>query len=203
MANGYAKIFTLQDIFNNPELARKIPLVNYKESVDSTGKEHRRTNMKSIARLVFETAKASAKPYYAPLKAHKAGDLIDIGGNLTGDYDAAYEAVYKGLVAQKSIMTYTVNNADMIRTALKEGAALKRSTGTEPKLWLRVGSVQEIKSMGKRELNTLMDDVMRNIFYNPEFEKTQKKYKVVDIPVNRSYNYERRRDNWLRKVGDL
>ena len=44
---------------------------------------------------------------------------------------------------------------------------------------------------------------MRNLFYSPDFEKTQKKYNVREIPVNGSYNYDRRRDNWLRKVGEL
>lgn len=203
MANGYAQMFTLQDIFNDKRLADKIPLVNYRETVDNTGKEHRRTNMKSVVTLVYETAKTSAKPFYSPLNALKSGNTIDLSGKLISDHNQAFNAVYKSLVGIKSMLGYTANNVDMIRSALKESATIKRNYGKEPKLWLKVGSIAEIKNMKKRELNLFMDDVMRNIFYNPEFEKTQKKYKVETIPINGSFNYERRRDNWLRKVGEI
>jgi hypothetical protein len=101
------------------------------------------------------------------------------------------------------LLAYTANNADMIRTAIKESATQKRFSGKEPKLWLKAGSIAEIKNMNKRQLGLFMDDVMRNIFYNPDFEKTQQKYKVEQIPVRGSYNYERRKDNWLKKVGEI
>lgn len=203
MANGYAKMFTLQEIFNNKNLAGKIPLVNYKETTDELGAQHRTTNMKSVSKIVFESAKLGARPYYRPLKAVKSGDFITIGGKLNGELNTAYNAVYKAILSQTNMIRFTANNAEMIRSAVKESAKIKRSSGKEPKVWLKIGSMQEIETMGKRELNALMDDIMRNIFYNPDFAQTQKKFRVQEIPVNRSTNYERRKENWLKKVGEI
>ena len=203
MANGYAKLFTLQEIFNNKELAGKIPLVNYKEKTDDTGKDHRTTNMKSVGKIVYETAKASAKPYYKPLLASKTGDTITISGTPITELDAPFEAVYMAIKSQVGMIKFTANNADMIRSAVKESANIKRKTGQEPKVWLKIGSMQEIKTMGQKQLNAFIDDVMRNIFYNPEFAETQRKYGVEKIPVNRSTNYAQRQKNWLNKVGEV
>ena len=82
----------------------------------------------------------------------------------------------------------------------------------EPKLFLRIGSVLEIKGMSRQKRSAFLDDVMRNIYYNPEFAETQKKYDVASIFVpeyhgsakkgTRSpYSYAERKYRWNRKVG--
>ena len=192
MANGYTQNFTLRDIFNNPKLKGKIPLVNYQEKQD--GKY--RTNMQSLTSLVYETAKIGAIPFYKPLKANRKANTIVIDGN-TEELEIAFNSVYTALLGQKQMFDYTVNNADIIRSALVEGAKQKN----EPKLWLKANTMTEIENFNKRQMQFFIDDVMRNIFYNPDFYKTQKKYGVDEITVNRSSNYERRRQNWAKKVG--
>lgn len=192
MANGYTQNFTLRDIFNNPKLKGKIPLVNYQEKKD--GKY--RTNMQSLTSLVYETAKIGATPFYKPLKANRKANTIVIDGN-TEELEIAFNSVYTALLGQKQMFDYTVNNADIIRSALVEGAKQKN----EPKLWLKANTMTEIENFNKRQMQFFIDDVMRNIFYNPDFYKTQKKYGVDEITVNRSSNYERRRQNWAKKVG--
>ena len=203
MANGYAQMFTLRDIFNNKDLADKIPLVNYNEKEDEAGKLHRTTKMATLTTFVYNTAKASAKAHYKPLKAVRSGDYIEIGGTLITDIDKAYDGIYGAIKGAVKMMQYTVNNADMIRSAVKEAAKLRTSNGKEPKLWLKIGSMNEIKTMGKRELDAFMDDVMRNLFYDDAYANTQKKFDVKNIAVSGSFNYERRRENWKRKVGEL
>lgn len=201
--SGYFQKFTLVDIFNNPNLRSKIPLVNYTEKALDNGKLQKRTKMQTVATFVFNTAKASARPYYKPLNAHKAANIITIDGNLIGDYNEAVDRIYLDLLHNKHILRYTANNADMIRSALKEGEKLKRSGGESPRLFLRASSMYEIEHMSKPQIQALMNDIMQNIFYLDEFQETQKKYSVPEIAINSPYDYETRRQKWKRKVGDL
>lgn len=199
MANGYNKNFTLTDIFNNPKLKGKIPLVNYAEKLGKDNKVHKTTKMQTLTALVYETAKNGAKPFYKPLKAVKSGNTIIINGKLELDLNSAYNGVYKALVGNKSMFSYTVNNADMIRTALKEAQKVKAQTGVEPKLWLKYNSMYEIESLNKKGLYNLINSVMQNIFYGADYISTQNKYGVEKL----QRNYERNRQAWLKKVGEL
>lgn len=199
MAHGYFKNFTLSDIFNNPRLAGKLPIVNYREIPLETGKISRRTNMATLMTLIYSTAKTSARPFYRPLTATRAGTVIEIGGNCKGDYNAAFESVYAGLVAALPMLQMTVNDAKMIRSALKNGRKQALNGGKEPKLWLRVGSIQEIENMTMAQLRGFMDDIMKNLFFNSDFSYTQKQFKVQEIRGD----YQKDKENWIRKVGVL
>lgn len=202
MATRYSQNFTLTDIFNNKRLKGKIPLINYKEIEMENGKVSRRTNAKTINRLVFDISTSAARPYYKPITTHRSGDKMVISGNLVGDHNAAVEAVYNALQAQKQVMSYTVNNADIIRSALKEAEKNKRTYGADAKLYLRAQSMTEIEGMTKREIQALMDNIMENIFYGDNFPETQKKYGVENLPIKSPYDYRQRQERWRRKIGE-
>lgn len=206
MATRFSQIFTLKDIFNNKKLAGKIPLINYREREREDGKTMVRTSPKSVPRLVYDTSVKAARPYYKPLNPSKSGDTIIIDGTLVGDYDAAVNAVYEALVAQKQIMKWTVNNADMIRDALKEGEKNARLYGISSKLYLRAQSMQEIEGMSKRQIQALMTDIMENIVYGDDFPKTKKKWGVENFDAipqrGRLLDYNQLRQMWKNKVGD-
>lgn len=202
MAGRFTQNFSLTDIFNNKKLKNKIPLINYKEKELENGKISRRTNAKTINRLVFDISTSAARPFYKPIKTHRAGDRMEIGGNLVGDHNSAVEAVYNALISQKQVMIYTVNNADMIRSALKEAEKNKRKHGIDTKLKLRAQSMQEIEGMSKRQIQALLSDIMENIYYGDNFPETQKKYGVENLPVKSPYNYKQRQQIWRNKVGD-
>lgn len=198
MAGGYSQHFTLLDIFNNKSLRSLIPLVNYKEKTDEQGKTHRTTSMRSIARFVYDKSVQAARPFYDPLEAHKMVDTIIISGNLVSGQDDAVEAVYGALVANKFAMELIVNNADMIRDALKEAERTKPS----PKLYLKEVSMEQIKAAcrTKRGREAFLQEVMQNLYYSPDYAKTQEKYGVEGIQTN-TFSYERNRARWARKVG--
>lgn len=202
MAGRFTQNFSLTDIFNNKKLKNKIPLINYKEKELENGKISRRTNAKTINRLVFDISTSAARPFYKPIKTHRAGNRMEIGGNLVGDHNSAVEAVYNALISQKQVMIYTVNNADMIRSALKETEKNKRKYGIDTKLKLRAQSMQEIEGMSKRQIQALLSDIMENIVYGDNFPETQKKYGVENLPVKSPYNYKQRQQIWRNKVGD-
>ena len=198
MAAGYSQHFTLADIFNNKELRNYLPLVNYKEVTDATGKTHRTTNMKTIGRFVYDKSVQAARPFYEPLTPHKMGDTIIIEGKLVGGHDEAVEAIYANLLANKFLMELTVNNADMIRSAIKEAERTKPA----PKLYLKEVSMEQIKAScrTKRGRTAFMQEVMQNLYYSSDYARTQEKYGVMGIQTN-TYSYERNRRAWERKVG--
>lgn len=198
MAGGYSQHFTLADIFNNKALRSLIPLVNYRETVDKDGKTHRTTRIRSISRFVYDKSVQAARPFYDPLQPSKMGDTIIISGNLISGQDDAVEAIYGALVANKSLMELTVNNADMIRDALKEGERTKPA----PKLYLKEVSMEQIKAACRTERGreAFMQEVMQNLYYSPDYTKTQEKYGVQGIQTN-TFSYEINRSRWARKVG--
>ena len=203
MANRFTQTFSLTDIFNNKKLKNKIPLINYKEKELENGKISYRTNAKTVNRQVFDTATSTARPFYKPIKTTRSGDIMIIGGELVGEHDAVVDAVYNALLAKRMILIWTANNADMIRSALKEAEKNKRNFGIDTKLYLRVQSMQEIEGMSTRQLEGLMNNIMENIFYGDDFPQTQKKYGVDKIMVNSPYDYNQRKLRWKYKVGDV
>lgn len=203
MANRFTQNFTLADIFNNKKLRDKIPLINYREKQLEDGRISKRTNAKTVNRQVFDTAISAARPFYKPIITHRNGNVMTIGGELVGELDAAVDAVYEALQAQKQIILWTANNADMIRDALKESEKNKRNNGLNGKLYLRVQSMQQIEGMSKRQIQALMSDIMENIVYGDDFPATQKKWAVETMKVNSPYNYKQRQQKWKQKVGDI
>lgn len=202
MAGRYTQNFSLTDIFNNKKLKNKIPLINYKEKELENGKISRRTNAKTINRLVFDISTSAARPFYKPITTQRSGDTMVISGNLIGDHNSAVDAVYNALLSQKQVMIYTVNNADMIRSALKEAEKNKRKYGINTKLYLRVQSMTEIEGMTTREIQALLNNIMENIVYGDNFPETQKKYGVENLPVRSPYNYKQRQLRWKIRVGE-
>ena len=197
MAHGYYKNFTLTDIFNNPRLADKLPYMKYKEIQLENGKTSRRTSMQSFMSLVHSTAKMGARPFYKPLHVTRSGGMVVVDGKCTGNFDAAYENVYNSLRSALPMLSMTVNNADMIRSALKNGRKQALSGGKEPKLWLRAGSIKEIENMSAPQIQAFMQDVMRNLYFNDDFAYTQKQF---GVQTNRA-DYATEKEQWIRKVG--
>lgn len=201
MAGAYSQIFTLTDIFNNKKLKDKIPLINYKEKEKENGKISRTTNVKSVNRQVFDKATSAARPFYKPIKTTRNGDTIIIGGELVGNHDGAVDAVYNALQGIKSLLIWTANNSEIIKSALKEAEKAKRNRGIDCKLYLRVQSMQQIEGMSKREIQALMTNVMENIVYGDNFPETQKKFKVEELPTNSRMTYDQRKTRWRYMVG--
>ena len=203
MPSRFSQNFTLTDIFNNKKLKNKIPLINYKEKELENGEISRRTNVKTVNRQVFDTATSAARPFYKPIKTTRSGDTMIISGELVGDHDGAVDAVYNALQSKKSILIWTANNADMIRSALKEAEKNKRVRGINSKLYLRAKSMQQIEGMSNKEIEALMNNIMENIYYGDDFPETQKKYNVPNLDVKSKYNYKQRKLRWKYRVGDV
>lgn len=201
MASGYSQRFTLSDIFCNPNLKGVFPQIRVKELATEQGVYAVTTRMETAMTLLFKYSKQGAKPFYKPMTATKKKYTIDIGGELIGDYKGAIDGVYNAINGNRYMLSMTLNNMNMIRYALKFDLDQKRTIGYDNKLFLRLGSLDEIKGMNKQQLGLLMDDIMRNLYYNREWQLVQKKFNVEKIPIEGVVGgYDKRQDNWLKKI---
>lgn len=201
--NGYTENFTLKDIFNNKELEGKLPLINYQDYfaiTDKGSKVYNKTSVKTIRSQVFDGSIKMARFYYKPLRATKQGNILILDGNLVYDHDSCVNDIYDNLVGMKPMLSYTANNVDMIRSALKEAEKNRRLYGLNSKLFLRQQSMMEIKGLTNKQRQNFMNDIMSNILFGDNFPITQKKYKVSELDYGQK-DYATLREAWRRKVG--
>lgn len=201
MAQKYSQSFTLKDIFNNQRLVGKLPLVNYREVMLDNGKISRRTKMDSVTKLVADNSKSSARPFYKSFSFSKSGDNIIIDGNSDFELSAIQDAVYNSLIGIKALIRHTANDGDMIRSALKEAEKNKRKYGIDSKLFLKVGSMQQIEAMSDRQLSLLMNQIIDNIYYGDNYPETQKKYRIKELMDSTGFKYETWKESWKNEVG--
>lgn len=203
MSTRYSQIFTLRDIFNDQRLASKLPLINYKEEQKNDGKMSYRTYGQTITTQVFNTSKATARPYYGKFRAKRSGDYIEIDGTLQTSLTAVYNAVLMALKANSQMFSFTANNMDIIRSALKEAEKNKRTYGFSSKLNLRVQSKSEMLGMTRKQLLGMMNNIMEDIFFSGNYPKTLKKYGIVEqINSLGGLTFEQRQRNWQIRVGE-
>lgn len=202
----YSQTFSIMDIFNNRQLRNKLPIINYKEKTRDDGKISRRTNMKTVNRLVYDTALSASRPFFDGVQSTRGNNVMVISGQLKDEesgQDACVEAVYNALMGIKQVISFTANDAYAIRDALKIGEKSKRKGGKVPKLYLRVASIAQIQGMSDRQLAELMNNVMENLYYNDEFAEVRQKWHLDEQFDRSGRPYEVRKRDWERRVGIL
>ncbi len=201
MGQRYYQNLTLSEIFSDKKLRGKLPLISYKEGTTDTGRFSQQTNVKSVSSLVYDKARASARPFYKPLNASKSGNYIVLDGKTDTPLSTIVDVVYGQMLSLKQMLIITANDTDMIRSAIKESGRVRQKGGKEPKLYLRVGSLQQIEGMSNRERNKLINDIMKNLFFGGDFPETQKKF-GVDKMFSQGRSYEQRKKEWLREINE-
>lgn len=198
----YSRQFTLSDIFSNKELRGKLPYIQYKETEKEDGKISVRTKMLSISAYTYDVSKKSARPYYNPFVPRKNGNNIVIKGVLSEGYQLGQvvDDIYTELLAKRMIIQWTANNMGIIRKALKEGKKAQRIEGKEPKLALKISSIDQIKFMNNSQITYFIDDVMKNIVYGDDFPQTQNKYNVEKL-IPKNVDYQTAVERWNQNTG--
>lgn len=200
MSRVYKQNFSLKDILNNKKLKNVLPLVNYKETEREDGFISRTTKMKTVQRIINDSSVSAARVHYKPFKGRKSGPVITLSGTLreNASLRQVQFAVRDRLRADKHLIELTGTYGDVLRDALKESE--KKGDGVNDKLFLRVGSMKEIESMNKPQLKALMHNMLENVMYSDNFEKTQKKWNLEGTSVL-GKDYERNKMNFWRRPG--
>lgn len=196
----YNNNLTLAEIFGDKKLRGKLPLISYKETQTDRGKLSQRTRAKSVSQMVYDKAVMSARPYYKPLKSSKNGDTIIIGGITETPLTDIVDIIYTQLLGIKQLLVITANDTNIIRSALKESGQNKAKSGVDTKLYLRVGSLQQLEQMSNRDRNKVINDIMKNIYFSGNFPKTVQKF-GLDKMFSNGKSFEQRQREWQREIG--
>lgn len=196
----YKQIFTLREIFSNRELQSKLPYIRYKEILNDNEELVIRTNVKRVKTLAFANATRTARKHINPLETTKVDNKLILQGKIQGNIEDVVSDIKNNLNEIRSVLSYTANNANMIREGIKESESIARANNQPQKLYLKISSLQEIKLMNYRQLEKFMQDVMENLYYGSGYEKTQKKYNVSK-QEGFIKPYEQRQEEWRKKVG--
>lgn len=202
MAGRYSQIFTMRDIFTNPNLLGRLPIIDYKETPKDNGKVSVRTKLQSVDKYVFDTTQFVANMFYKPARVYRSKGQIIVTGNLDGDTSQVVDAIYETLLASKDIMAWSGYHTELLRDALKESESNRRKYGIQTKLYLRCQSMQEIEGMTRKQLSQLLLNVFENIFYGDDFPKTRRKY-FEEYFIARDGSFEQEQLNWKLRVGDV
>lgn len=197
MATRYSQIFTLKDLFCNKKLKDKLPYIDYKNNKNPN------TESSNIEQQILSIATAAATPFYEKLSVNLANGRIEINGKSSSSIETIADTVYNAILAQKDTLSFSAENLDIIKSALKETDNNKKNNGINSKLYLKVQSIQQIQGMSKPQLKGLMENILENIFYGDDFPQTQKAFNLENFAVNSPFNYNQRKMRWKNKVGDV
>lgn len=203
MATQWSQIFTLRDILSNKKLKGKIPYIDYKEKETANGDVTQRTQVLTVRTQVFDTATNTARPYYSAMVTSKTDDQLIIDGEMTGDHDQCVDAIYNALKGIRAELKWTANTANILRYAIKEAESNKRAFGIDNKLYLKAQSIQQIEGMSRPQLQSLLSDIVDNVYFGDDYPLTQKKFGVDKMVKGGVFNYRQEQENWKRKVGAL
>ena len=201
----YQKKFTLTDLFNNDELKGVLPQVHTritkkKSGVtfdDGTEIYYRTTRHKfdDAIDMVLQSAKNGAKNSMTRVKVYRGTNYItdrktEHGIQSTGKLQAeVYGKIRKGMtlhnayndvlnaIKQNSYMLSIMgaNNGRLIRETMERIA--NKGYEYQPKLYLTINSLEQIKAMDRPEKAKFLRSVIENIYFNDEFEK----YRLPDM----------------------
>ena len=171
----YNKLFTLSDLFNNKDLRSYIPQI----AITTRGKEgfqaksYRVKGFHSVEQEIMMYSKLGALPY---MKNIKVTNEIVVSGTLRkhATIQQAYEGVLSNLKGASASLSLLGSYADTITDIFKKirkSDRYKMGDLTEPKLYLRINSLEEIKFMNRKQKEALLKNVVENIYFSDDFKQ--------------------------------
>lgn len=171
----YSKLFRLSDLFNNKELKGVLPQLSITETTKEgyQAKSYRVRGFKNIEQEIMMYAKIGAMPY---MKNVKVSNEIVVSGELRkhATIQLAYDSVLntlRGASASLSLLgSYGSEITDVLRK-IHNNMQFKIGNKTEPLLYLRINSLNEIKYMNEQQKKALIKNVMENIYFSDDFKE--------------------------------
>lgn len=172
----YRQKFTLSDLFMNDKLKDVLPQVKVKEIQNEDGDVgYRNKGINNITTFLRQYAIMSARNSMKTIHSNTTDDTITISGKLKSNYTIynTYDDVLRTLQMNAYMMTMMGNNGNVIAKALQQTKINAKYLGYEPKLYLTINSLEEIKSMDRMQKGKFMKDVMENIYFSDDFKKVR------------------------------
>lgn len=206
----YSKKFTLQDLFYNPYMKDVLPQakvktqkIEYEKGGETLSK---RVPVKfslddyidQIIRIATRTARKTMKNVKGkPTSAYMVA-LID--GTLRKGYSITntYNDVLMALKNQAFMVSFFHSNKEEIEKALLH------PNNDNFKLYLRINSLDEIKSFDRMQMGKFLKDVAENLYFNDNFiYANEKPYKAMFIKNarNQMSSWQTLHKEFYRKVG--
>ncbi len=187
----YSNNITLKDLFNNKSIQKKLPLGNYKEQLTYKSLP-KNAQLRIIGNQIKDLTASASTKYYNQAKVTRTNRTIVVSGSLKKSYNSAFNGIYNYIKGKAGLISNMIANNEIIRNAFIEDI----QNGKSSKLYLRIASVNEIKSMNANRLKALMNDIIDNIKFSDNFPKTQ-----TMIETNLGSNFLIQKQEWMKKVG--
>lgn len=204
----YNKLFTLSDLFHNKELKGILPQISITEMSKEgfQAKSYRVKGFKSIEDEIKMYCKIGALPY---MKNIHINNEIVVSGTLrkNATIQLAYGSVLSTLQGASASLSLLGSYGDVITNIFKKtrkSMRYKLGDKTEPKLYLRITSINEIKNMSEKQKKALINNVVENIYFSDEFkeyrEPSMEKESFIVNNRNTLRGYESLKRDFDRKV---
>ena len=203
--------FTLEDLFSNPDLKDYLPQFKITEKkAEDSGLQFDtayKVNKANIIPMIKNYARLGASPFYDKVKVVGQNEII-VSGKLkrNSTIQEAYDSVLRALQTNAYNLSFTTQNSNIIRSMLDKTINGKKfRNGYMPKLYLKINSLEEIKSLDRMERAKLMKNVMENIYFSDDFkpdrEPSMEKGTFISNARNTLRDYASLKQEFDRKVG--
>jgi len=172
----YNKLFTLSDLFHNQELKKYLPQVRVNKNGGKAKVDYR---YNIVDMDIYNYARMGAMPYMKNITMEYGGQFganhLGVKGELRKHatiYDA-YNGVLETLKSFSGCIGLIQSYGDTITDVMQKIYRSDRYKldNAEPKLYLRINSLNEIKFMNKQQKEALLKNVVENIYFSDDFKQ--------------------------------
>lgn len=208
----YKQLFTLSDLFNNKDLKGYLPQIEFKEYTKNDKIYSSSKGFNYLFDEIVMYARIGAMPYMSNVKITRSttsNDGFYVDGKLrkNATLQLAYDSVLSTLQGASGSLTLLGSYGDTIEGMMREirkTSKYRMGDKSEPKLWLRINSLQEIKSMNKQQKDALLKNIIENIYFSDDFkpyrEPSLERHSFIVNNRNVLMGYDALKRNFDRKV---
>ena len=166
----YNKLFTLSDLFYNQDLKGVLP----QAKISTSKKGYTSVSFKYDIDEIIMYCRIGGMPYMKNIEFSFPNELIMTGElRKHATIQQAYDGVLSTLKGASGSLTllgsYRKEIQDVMRNIRKSDRY--KIDKSEPKLYLRITSLNEIKYMNDKQKQALINNIVENIYFSDDFKE--------------------------------
>ena len=166
----YNKLFTLSDLFHNQDLKGVLP----QAKISTSKKGYTSVSFKYDIDEIIMYCRIGGMPYMKNIGFSFPNELIMTGElRKHATIQQAYDGVLSTLKGASGSLTllgsYRNEIQDVMRNIRKSDRY--KIDKSEPKLYLRITSLNEIKYMNDKQKQALINNIVENIYFSDDFKE--------------------------------